>query len=135
MSASDVATYKAVLQSIIDKRPSGMRLRIAKSLGKHKSFVSQITNPAYAIPVPARHVEAILSICRASTDERASFLRAYQRAHPDRAKGILADDGRQRQMRTISVDVPVVGDPNKQAALERIVRDFASRLEALVDDD
>ena len=34
-----VAAYKEILQSYIDLRPSGVRLKIADAIGKHKSFV------------------------------------------------------------------------------------------------
>ncbi len=39
--------YKAILAQIIDDRPSGTRQRLAAALGKHRSFVTQITSPAY----------------------------------------------------------------------------------------
>ena len=35
--------------------PSGTRQRLAAALGKNRSFVTQITSPAYATPIPARH--------------------------------------------------------------------------------
>ncbi len=40
-----VAAYKAVFKAVLDKRPSGMRLRLADALGKNRSFISQISNP------------------------------------------------------------------------------------------
>ena len=46
---------KQHLQACIDRRPSGTRQKIAGALGKPKSFVSQITNPAYPSPVPPHH--------------------------------------------------------------------------------
>ena len=61
-----VARYKAILQRVIDNRPSGTRQRLAGALGKNRSFVSQITNPAYATPIPARHIETIFEICHFS---------------------------------------------------------------------
>mgnify|MGYP000606055132 CR=1 FL=1 len=48
-----VAAYKRMLADIIEKRPSGTRQRLAAALAKNRSFVSQITNPAYATPIPA----------------------------------------------------------------------------------
>ena len=57
-----VATYKQLLREYIDRRPSGTRQRIAKALGTHKSFVSQITNPALRVPLPAPHVASIFKI-------------------------------------------------------------------------
>ena len=52
-----VARYKGVLQQVLEARPSGTRQRIAAALGKNRSFVSQIANPAYATPIPARHLD------------------------------------------------------------------------------
>ena len=51
--AKTAAHYKTILRNTIDRRPSGTRQKIALALGKNKSFVSQITNPAYLSPVPA----------------------------------------------------------------------------------
>src|SRR5438128_9959619 len=80
-----IAAYKAILKDYIDRRPAGMRARIAIALGKHKSFVSQLTNPIYPMPVPARHLSTILEICHFSPDERKRFLKASNVAHPARA--------------------------------------------------
>src|SRR5215470_12731857 len=77
-----VAAYKRLLQEYIDRRPSGLRLKIARAIGKHRSFVSQITNPSYSIPVPARHLEAIFRICHLAPEERHAFMAAYEAAHP-----------------------------------------------------
>ena len=77
-----VAAYKRLLQEYIDRRPSGLRLKIAKAIGKHRSFVSQIVNPAYPIPVPARHLETIFRICHLAPEEKQAFMAAYEAAHP-----------------------------------------------------
>jgi hypothetical protein len=45
-----VRSYKRLLQAYLDRRPSGTRQKIALALGKHKSFISQIANPAYPAP-------------------------------------------------------------------------------------
>src|SRR5256714_4670496 len=80
-----IAAYKALLKDYIDRRPAGMRARIAIALGKHKSFVSQLSNPIYPMPVPARHLSAIFEICHFSSEERKTFLKAYRLPHPARA--------------------------------------------------
>ena len=54
-----VAAYKRILQKVLDSRPSGMRQRLAESLGKNRSFISQISNPAYPTPIPAQHIDTI----------------------------------------------------------------------------
>jgi hypothetical protein len=124
-----IAAYKGVLRQCIDRRPSGVRQRIARALGTHRSFVSQITNPADPTAIPARHVPMILELVHATQDERARFAEAYEAAHPAalaRAEG--AEKGR---VRTISIDVPVLADPAAQAALEDLVRTTAQRLAAI----
>ena len=69
-----VRAYKQHLQACIDRRPSGTRQKIAGALGKHKSFVSQITNPAYPSPVPPHHLTTIFEICHFSAEERSAFM-------------------------------------------------------------
>ena len=49
-----VADYKRLLQTVCDNRPSGTRGRLAVALGTNRSFVSQLVNPAYAMPIPAQ---------------------------------------------------------------------------------
>ena len=47
-----IAAYKTTLRRFIDQRPSGIRRKIAEVTGTHKSFISQITNPSDATPLP-----------------------------------------------------------------------------------
>lgn len=118
-----VATYKAILQRVLDNRPSGTRLRLAGALGKNRSFVSQITNPIYPVPIPARHLDLILEICHLSPAERALFLEAYGEAHPGRR---LAAGP--RQTRTLTLTVPDFGDARRNRAYDQMVADLAERL-------
>lgn len=126
-----IAAYKAVLRAYIDQRPSGMRLRLANVLGTHKSFISQITNPADPTPLPPKHVDAIFEVCHLSSRERETFLSAYLVAHPRAAVG-AREAGGASPHRTLHVDVPVLADPAKQRALEELVREFARRVAELV---
>jgi hypothetical protein len=129
-----IAAYKTILRDCIDRRPAGLRARIASELGKHKSFVSQLTNPIYPMPVPARHVETIFEICHFSTEERRSFLKAYTRAHPEKTPDAApADSGAPAGRKTISLDIPELADPRKQRKLEALLREFALRLADLFD--
>jgi hypothetical protein len=121
---SHVADYKAILRQVLDNRPSGTRLKLAAALGKNRSFISQITNPAYLVPIPAKHVAIIFEVCHLSGSERAAFLEAYGRAHPGR----LRAPHREAHTRTITVTVPDLGDDKKNRALEQLVVDFAARL-------
>ena len=79
-----VADYKRLLQIVCDNRPSGTRGRLAVALGTNRSFVSQLVNPAYAMPIPAQHLETIFEICHFSPADRAAFLAVYDNAHPGR---------------------------------------------------
>ena len=128
-----VAAYKRILQEFINRRPSGTRMKIAKALDKNKSFVSQITNPNYAIPVPARHLNNIFNICRFSAKERETFLKAYTAAHPNYKYRIepsaLKTGAKSHQL---VIDIPVITDSNLQEKIEKMIRDYARQLFALV---
>ena len=112
------------MRQVLDNRPSGTRLKLAAALGKNRSFVTQITNPAYLVPIPAKHVAIIFEVCHLSGAERAAFLEAYGRAHPGR----LRAPHREARTRNITVTVPDLGDDKKNRALEQLVVDFAARL-------
>ncbi|MCX5494190.1 hypothetical protein OSH11_05730 [Kaistia dalseonensis] len=128
-AAEAVAAYKAVLQRVLDNRPSGTRGRLAQALGKNRSFVSHITNPAYATPVPAQHIETIFEICHFSPDERRLFLDGYARAHPRRVPSLKEV----RRVRPHVIYLPDLGDPEKNQDLDRLVGEFVQRLAKLVD--
>lgn len=125
--APDVVAYKLVLKRVLDNRPSGMRHRLAKALGKNRSFISQMANPAYATPAPARHLDAIFELCHFSKAERTEFLAAYVRAHPRR----LAIMRPARRTRTIALTVPDFQDAHRNAIVDRMIADFAHNIELL----
>lgn len=131
--ADAVSRYKQYLREIIDKRPSGTRQLIASALGKHKSFVTQITNPSYAVPVPAKHLPTILDICHFSPTERHRFVELYQAAHPDRHVTPEAGTDGAAGLKRISIEVPILRSPTRQEEMEQMVRDFARRIGALAD--
>ena len=125
---SPVAVYKSLLRDIVNKRPSGTRQKIAAAIGKHKSFVSQITNPNYAMPVPAKHLGTILDLCHCSSEERNQLLDAYARAHPGR---VLREQHRGEDSVTISIRLPALRDRQRQTELASVVRRFAAEVGAL----
>src|SRR5262245_46780064 len=96
-----IPAYKSVLSTVIEQRPSGTRQRLADALGKHRSFVTQITSPAYSTPIPSKHLQAIFSVCHFSQQERDAFLAPYRIAHPGKA----SIDGEMRRTRHISLTV------------------------------
>ncbi len=126
-----VAAYKRLLQEFIDRRPSGLRLKIAKAIGKHRSFVSQITNPSYPIPVPARHLETIFRICHLAPEERQAFMAAYEAAHPRHPREGRRPARRTKERRTIEIDLPAVDDPDLEREMEEFLRQTARQLEKL----
>lgn len=128
-----VARYKLILKEYIDRRPSGTRLKIANALNKNKSFISQITNPNYAVPVPARHLNKIFSICHFSVREREAFLEAYTAAHPNYQYRIESDRPRSTsQKRQLVIDVPILANRERQRKVEQMVRTYAKQLFALL---
>ncbi len=129
-AASAVAAYKSVLKLVLDNRPSGTRHRLALALGKNRSFVSQIANPAYLIPIPAQHLETIFEVCHFSQENRRAFLEAYRRAHSARLK-LVKDTP---HTRTVTLTLPDLGDTRKNRAIDEIVADFARHIARLADD-
>ncbi len=119
-----VADYKALLQAVCDKRPSGTRGRLAMALGTNRSFVSQLVNPNYAMPIPAQHLETIFDVCHFSPAERAAFLVAYDQAHPGRRNTGEPSTG----TRVISLTVPDLGDVGKNQAVDAMLADYVRHL-------
>jgi hypothetical protein len=123
--AEIVAGYKSLLRSFIERRPSGLRGRLAMALGKHKSFVSQIANPAYAVPIPAGDLPIIFEICHLSAQEREGFLALYRRAHPERARRIAPPNPRSHELR---IAVPEFRSPATAREVETLILDFSARI-------
>ena len=130
-SVEPVATYKSILQVVINNRPSGTRQRLAAAIGKNRSFVSQITNPVYPTPIPAQHLDAIFSICHFSPAERDAFLLAYRRAHPGRLE--IVDQ--ERPMRRVVVELPDFGDTARNRAADEMLAEIGRRLRKFSDID
>ena len=128
-----IAAYKTTLRQLIDQRPSGIRRRIAEVTGTHKSFISQITNPSDATPVPARHIATIFAVCHLSPEEQRTFLEQYRCAHPGPPETTGLRNTPQRPTRTLHIQVPIIADEKKQKALESLIRDTARRLCDLVE--
>jgi hypothetical protein len=126
--AANVEVYKTILRDILDQRPSGTRQRLATALGKNRSFVSHISNPAYPVPIPAPHLNIIFEICHFPPAEKRAFLNAFTRAHPSRLKQVRGGNG----LRHLRVDVFDFGDAKKNHEFDELVRDTARRLARLM---
>lgn len=125
-----VAAYKAILKEVLDNRPSGTRSRLAAALGKNRSFVTQITGPAYPVPIPASHIDVILDICHFPPEARRRFLEAYERAHPHRLKS-----GREhRRVRAHTIYLPDLGSDRKNRELEALVDTMVHTMTRLIED-
>jgi hypothetical protein len=122
--ADQIARYKTLLRAVIERRPSGLRGRLAMALGKHKSFVSQITNPAYTVPIPATDLTTIFEICHLSAAEREQFLSAYRSAHPDRAGRPLRPPNAAHELR---IALPKFETESTAREVEAMILDFAAR--------
>ena len=125
-----IAAYKAILRDVLDRRPSGMRQRLAEALGKNRSFITQIANPAYQTPIPAQHVHPIIQICHFSVQERDRFLEAYHRAHPRR---LLLLKERERGRR-LTLMLPDLGSEQKNHKLDSLLSEFAEKVARLIED-
>ena len=123
-----VAAYKRLLAAILDRRPSGTRQRLATALAKNRSFVSQISNPAYPTPIPASHLAQIFELCHFSSAERQEFTRLYARAHP---RKMLAE----KPQRAAAVELPDLGDEAKNRKLHGLVSAFVRDVARLIEDE
>lgn len=123
-AADAVAAYKRILAGVLEQRPSGARQRLATALGKNRSFVSQISNPAYSTPIPASHIDTLFDICHFSGDEKKSFLAAYAAAHPRRPVA-LQDHHRARGR---PIYLPDLGDDERNERMRQAVTDFVTQL-------
>jgi nitroreductase len=100
-------------------------------MGKNRSFVSQICNPAYPVPIPLQHLNTIFEVCHFSPQAKAAFLRAYARAHPRRI-GRVAEGPHER---TLTLHLPDLGNARRNAQLDTLLQEFAQRLTALMRDN
>ena len=129
--AGVVAAYKRIFKDVLDSRPSGMRLRLAHAMGKNRSFVSQISNPAYLVPIPAQHLNTIFDVCHFPPAAKAAFLRAYAKAHPRRMSRLTEGP----HERTLTLHLPDLGSAKKNAQLDMLLQEFARGLSAILLDE
>ena len=125
-----IADYKTLLRKLLDRRPSGTRQKLAEAFGTHKSFISQIVNAAYRVPLPAQHIPALFKVCHFSPEEQRAFMDIYARAHPGQYGAIeelaaLEEGG-------LRIPLPAFADARLRREVEHLIRDFAERVIALV---
>ncbi|MBK1869590.1 hypothetical protein [Taklimakanibacter albus] len=122
-----VAAYKELLRSYLEKRPSGLRKRISDAIGTNRSFVSQITNPKYSVPIPSHYIHTLMSVCHLSPVERSEFLTAYLAAHPGQAE--LLDNS--AMVDSITIDLSAVKDEAQRSLIKRTLKGTAESLIAM----
>ncbi len=125
-----IAAYKTVLRDVLDRRPSGMRQRLAEALGKNRSFITQNANPSYQTPNPAQHVHPIMLICHYSAQERDRIHEANHRSHPRR---LLLVKERERSRR-LTLMLPDLGSEQKNHKLDTLLSEFAEKVARLIED-
>jgi hypothetical protein len=138
-----IGLYKRLLRTYLDRRPSGTRQRIATAIGTHRSFVSQITNPGYRVPLPAQHVATIMAVCHFSPEERAAFLAAYEAAHPGqliglaepehRSEGVPAGGPDREAMRGVWIPLPAFADPVQAMRVTQSIHAAAAAIIAVAE--
>ncbi|UOM35779.1 hypothetical protein [Acuticoccus sp. I52.16.1] len=128
-NADPVAHYKRLLKAALERRPSGTRQKLAEAIGTHKSFISQVTNPAYRVPLPAQHIPTVFRVCHFGPEEKRTFLEAYRLAHPGQAGAI--EELARIDADVLRIPVPHFADPAVRHEVEELIRDFAERVIAL----
>jgi len=123
-NSSYVASYKKLLSDVVDSRPSGMRQRLATALSKNRSFISQISSPAYSTPIPANHLDVIFEVCRFSPSERREFVELYSKAHPNRH---LASQ-KNSKVKPYTFYLPDLGDEELNKEVHVLVTDFVRQV-------
>jgi len=126
-----IRRYKTILQQVVDRRPSGIRLKIAEGIGRNKSFISQITNPNYGTPIPKRHLPLIFELTHFTAEEKSQFLSYYRNAHP-RVGTRAAEQPSSEDMRVLRLQLPRLASGQLESKVDNMVRDFAHRLSELL---
>jgi hypothetical protein len=123
-----IRAYKLILEGVLDQRPSGTRQRLADALGKHRSFVTQMTSTSYATPIPQRHLATVFAVCHFTPEERDSFLAAYRVAH--RGKLELAEFT--PRTRHLNLLVPDLGNDKANGNFDKAIGEFVTRMVELL---
>jgi hypothetical protein len=136
LKAQLVAQYKQILSEMLSNRPSGTRQRLATMLRKNRSFISQISNPSYATPIPARHLDIIFEVCHFSEKARRDFLYYYDQAHPGRrhSPNYQYQEAHREglRFRRMMLYLPDLGSDEANKELDDLILETARRLSHLL---
>ena len=117
-------TTRRSCSSVLEPRPSGTRQRLADALGKNRSFVTQITSPAYDTPIPARHLSTI--VLESATSRRASGTRSSPPTPARIRRQAPPRDGRARRAHVIADRADLGDDKQQPRARHGPVNDFVA---------
>ncbi|MCW2309273.1 hypothetical protein [Rhodobium gokarnense] len=131
MTTDPLIAYKTFLRDAIETRPSGTRRKLAMAFGTHPSFISQITNPALKVPLPAQHIPTLFQVCHLTPEEQDAFLDLYKRAHPAQATSI--EELAENEKNVVKILLPQFDDPAVRADVIQAIRDFADNVIRLAD--
>ncbi|GIL02192.1 MAG: hypothetical protein BroJett030_20910 [Alphaproteobacteria bacterium] len=121
-----LVAYKAFLRQAVERRPSGIRQKLAAAFGTHPSFISQITNPALKVPLPAQHIPTLFQVCHFTPEEQQRFLDLYKQAHPAQAGSI--EELAEGERNVIKIVLPNFEDAALRREVEVLIREFADRV-------
>lgn len=124
-----VIEYKTILRDVINQRPSGTRQRLSETLNKNRSFISQITNPAYSTPIPAKHLDIIFQVCVFSAPEKERFLEYYNKAHPGRT----LEMEKEPPIRKLTLNLPQYDDEALNKQVDKMVHQYLEHIVKLID--
>lgn len=125
-----IRRYKLLLQSLLQRRGRGIGQTLADATGTNRSFVSQMTSPAYDVPLPTQHVRTIIDAAGFTAEEEWVFLEAYVQAHPERAVELFTRARRPGDTRKLVITVPVLASEQAQRRLEAMIERLAAELAA-----
>lgn len=125
-----IVAYKILLREYLNRRPSGIRKKISAAINTHRSFISQVANPNYRVPLPAQYVPILMDVCHFTTEEQETFLKAYSAAHPGQA--LFARAAAKGDYRSITIDLSDIADEGTRIALSRSLTEVAREMVRLV---
>ena len=120
-----LVAYKTFLRQAVEKRPSGIRQKLALAFGTHPSFISQITNPALKVPLPAQHIPTLFGVCHFTPEEQQKFLDLYKQAHPSQSGSI--EELAEGERNVVKIVLPAFEDQSLRTEVEMLIREFAER--------
>jgi hypothetical protein len=127
-----IAEYKALLRTYLDRRPSGTRQKLAEAYGTPNSYISQIINPSYRVPLPAQHIPALFRVCHLSPEEQRAFLDVYARAHPGQFAAM--EELASFEEDVLRIPMPKFSDPAQRKQVEQLIKGYAERIVAIFQD-